>query len=65
MRQFDRDEIVVFRPYGTSAVYEARVLHLRGDGNVAIAIRDPSGETLREVAQTAELERCQMTRETL
>ena len=65
MRQFDRDEIVLFTPAGTHERYEARVLHSRGDDTVAIAIREPGGTTRREVAQTAELERCQMMRETL
>jgi len=64
MRQFDKDEIVIFRPYGTSATYEARVLHMRGDGGVAISIREPAGGIRRDVALTAELERCQVTRET-
>lgn len=65
MRQFSRDERVIFTPAGCREVYEARVLHLCGDGSVAIAIRDSDGTTRREMAQTAELERCQMTRETL
>jgi len=64
MRQFSRDERVIFTPTGRPEAYEARVLHLCGDGSVAIAIRDTDGNTRREAAQTAELERCQVMQET-
>ena len=64
MRQFSRDERVIFSPSGTPEVYEARVLHQRGDGTVAISLHLPGSTPRREVAQTAELERCQVTPET-
>jgi len=64
MRQFSRDERVIFTPTGRPEAYEARVLHHLGDGSVAITVQLPGSLPRREVAQTAELERCQMTRET-
>lgn len=60
MRHFDRDERVIYTPTGTTAQYEARVLHLQGDGMVVVKL---DTGTL-EAAHTAELERCRTQQET-